>query len=45
MEMLKLAGDETRVGTRHPGGPVFLPMDQLAHPRRPRADVYQACQC
>ena len=45
MEMLQLAADEAPVGTRHPEGQVFLPMDQLAHPRRPTTDVYQSCQC
>jgi putative nucleotidyltransferase with HDIG domain len=45
MEMLRLATDEARVGSRHPEGQVLLPMDQLTHPRRPRADLYQSCQC
>jgi hypothetical protein len=45
MEMLQVAADEAPVGARHPEGQVFLPMDQLARPRRLTADVYQSCQC
>ena len=45
IEMLRLTADEGPMAARHPEGLVCLPMDQLIHPRRPRADVYQACRC